>query len=425
MFALVDCNNFYCSCERVFDPKLADRPVVVLSNNDGCAIARNKEAKALGIKMGAPFFQIEKELRVAGGVARSSNFPLYADQSNRVMAILSEYSPEQEVYSIDECFLGMSGFTGLSSIGQDIRARILNWTGLPVCVGFGPSKTLSKLANHVAKKNPEWNSVCDLSALSTIEQDALIGDIEVGEVWGVGRRSSARLEDMGITTVRQLRDANPARIRQAFSVVLERTVQELRGVSCLALEDVIPAKQQIMVSRSFGNPVYDLPDLRQAVGSFIARAAEKLRHQRSCAGAVMVFIRTSPFRTQEPQYSRSVTVPIAEATDDTLQLTQAALSGLTGIYRPGYSYAKAGVMLLELCGKSRVPTDLFSDLEQRTKSTALMATLDKVNAKFGRGALTTAITLSAANNPAPFKMRQDRKSPAYTTQWDGLIRIRG
>jgi DNA polymerase V len=424
-FALVDCNNFYCSCERVFDPRLAGRPVVVLSNNDGCAVARNPEAKALGIKMGAPFFKIERELREAGGVARSSNYALYADMSNRVMTLLAEYSQQQEIYSIDESFLGLAGTRDLMRIGLDIRTKVLRWTGITVCVGIGPTKTLAKLSNHVAKKQPEWKGVCDITELSLTELDALIGNIPVGEIWGVGRKLDARLNDMGISTVRHLRDASPARIRKAFSVVLERTVLELNGISCIAMEEVAPDKQQIMVSRSFGAAVYDLPDLEQSVAAHIGRAAEKLRRQQSCAGCVSVFIHTSPFRTNDPQYSRSITIPISPATDDTLLLTNAALAGLRRIYKPGYAFAKSGTMLAELIDRNRVPRDLFSNVATSSKTASLMATLDQVNAKFGRGSMTTGAAHRVTAAYAPQAMRQERKSPAYTTQWDALIRIKG
>lgn len=420
-FALVDVNNFYVSCERVFNPALLNRPVVVLSNNDGCAISRSNEAKAMGIKMGAPYFQIEKELRKAGGVALSSNYSLYADLSNRVMSLLGKFSPDQEIYSIDECFLGMSGFKELTRIGQEIRHTILRGVGLPVCAGFGPTKTLAKLANHVAKKRPEWNGVCDLTSLTPTEQDAVVGDIEVGEVWGVGRRIAARLADMGISTVRQLREANPTHIRQSFSVVQERTVMELRGVSCLALEEVAPPKKQIMVSRSFGSPVFELDDLQQAVGAFASRAAEKLRSQASAAGAVVVFIQTSPFREQDPQYSRSLTVPLSTATDDTLRLTRAALVGLKRIYQPGYAFAKAGVMLRELVDRDKVHGDLFS-VSESPKSDALMAALDRVNSRFGKKALVTGVAAGGENGV--WKMRQGNKSPNFTTRWDELLRLR-
>lgn len=420
-YALVDVNNFYASCETVFNPKLANRPVVVLSNNDGCVVARSKEAKAMGIPMGAPYFQVREALQKANGVALSSNYALYADQSNRVMAILSRFSPAQEIYSIDESFLGMAGQHDFTRIGQDIRHTVRQWTGLPVCVGFGASKTLAKLANHVAKKNPSWDGVCDLTTLSPEEQDGLVGGIKVGEVWGVGRRIETRLGEMGITTVRQLREADLSRMRKAFSVVLERTVMELRGVPCLELEDVVPAKKQIMVSRSFGDTVCDVEDLQQAVASFTARAAEKLRSQTSCAGAIMVFIHTSPFRQQDAQYSRCLTVPMAVATDDTLVLTRAALMALKAMFRPGFNYSKAGVMLSELVDRDRVPMDLFGYDQAPEKSAALMAALDKVNGKFGRGTLTTGVAAKAGN----WRMRQGNRSPCYTTRWEDLICIRG
>ncbi|GBG14402.1 DNA polymerase V [Novimethylophilus kurashikiensis] len=420
VFALVDANNFYASCETVFNPKLRGRPVIVLSNNDGCAIARSAEAKALGIKMGDPYFKIEKEFRKAGGVALSSNFALYADMSNRVMSLLSEFSARQEVYSIDECFLGMEGHRELTSIGLAIRSRILTATGLPVCVGFAPTKTLSKLANHVAKKQPDWNGVCDLTALSASDQDALVGGLDVAEVWGVGRRLASALHDMRITTVRQLRDANPKQIRSRFSVVLERTVLELRGISCLALEEVVPPRQQIVVSRSFGAPVYDLPDLEQAVGTFAARAAEKLRGQSLAAGAVRVFIHTSPFRTQEPQYGKSVTLPFHAACDDTLRITGASLAGLKHIYQPGYAFSKAGVMLDALIARDKVPVDLF-EMVDGSKSQELMRVLDSVNSKFGKGSIATG---AACGAPGAWTMRQSNKSPAYTTQWDELPKAR-
>lgn len=421
-YALIDVNNFYASCEAVFDPKLAGRPVVVLSNNDGCIVARSAEAKKMGIPMGAPFFKIEKELRRHGGVALSSNYPLYADISNRVMSILSGFSPNQEIYSIDECFLGMSGFSDLPGIGQAIREKVLRWTGLPVCVGFGATKTMAKLANHCAKKGYAAGGVCDLTGMDEQDRDALVGGIAVGEVWGVGRRIEERLASMGITTVRELRDADPGWIRRSVSVVLERTVWELRGISCLELEEVVPPRQQIMVSRSFGDTVHALPDLEQAVASFVGRAAEKLRGQGSAAGGVMAFVQTSPFRNC-PQYSRAVTVPLATPSDNTLVLTQAALAGLHSIFLEGYDYAKAGTMLTDLCPKSLVPQDLFGAAPVATgKSESLMAAMDAINRKFGRASLATGATQLSSGT---WRMRQSRRSPSYTTRWAELIRLRG
>lgn len=417
-FALVDVNNFYASCERVFNPSLAGRVVVVLSNNDGCVIARSAEAKKLGIPMAMPYFQVEKLLRQHDGVAFSSNYELYADMSNRVMSILAQYSPEQEVYSIDECFLGMSGFTDRVERGQRIREQVMRWTGLPVCVGFGATKTLAKLANHCAKKGLAGsNGVCDLIDQSQAEQDALFGRIEVGEVWGVGRRIGRKLEGLHIHTVQQLRDADPAFIRQQFSVVLERTVQELRGISCLALEDVTPAKQQIMCSRSFGQPVVDEQDLREAVTSYASRAAEKLRQQGSVASAVHVYLQTNPFKPQEKQYSRGVTLAFETPTADTLRITRTATEALTHLFRPGYRYKKAGVMLVGIQRGAEQTPSLFDTGKE--KSDALMRVMDAINQRNGKG----TIRLAVEGSERPWQMRRERMSPRVTTKWKELLRI--
>lgn len=417
IFALVDCNNFYASCERAFNPKLAGHPIVVLSNNDGCVVARSAESKTIGIPMGIPYFKIEKDFRKAGGVALSSNYALYADMSNRVMSILAKFSPGQEVYSIDECFLSMDGQSDLSEIGRIIRARVRQWTGLPVCVGIGPTKTLAKLANHVAKKRPALNGICSLIGLSEHEQLAIIGDFEVGEVWGVGRKITARLAPMGIVTVRHLRGADVTLIRREFSVVMERTVMELRGVSCLALEDVAPPKKQIMSSRSFGQPVYDLPGLEEAVAAYVSRAAEKLRRQRHIAGGVMVLLETNPFKPDDPQYHPSITVPLVTPTADTRELIRSAYAGLRQIFRASYAYKKAGVMLMELCPEtSQRQSDLFAAPAAPEKSTKLMATMDALNARFGRG--TTRLATEGIDQD--WKMKRGRMSPCYTTRWEDL-----
>lgn len=371
--------------------------------------------------MGEPYFKIAQAFERQGGVACSSNFALYADMSNRVMTILGGFSPRQEVYSVDECFLDMAGQNGLTNIGHSIRTKVLAWTGLPVCVGFAPTKTLAKLANQIAKKRPEWKGVCELSALSPAAQDTLVGGLEVGEVWGVGPRIAAQLQQLGIHTVRQLRDADPTTIRARFSVVLERTVLELRGIPCIELEDAPAPRQQLMVSRSFGLPVTQKEDLGRALAHFTARAAEKLRAQDCVAGNLSLFIRTSPFRAKEPQYSQSLTAPLQPPTANTLSLTQVALQGLERIYREGFSYAKAGVLLMGLMPQEQAPSDLFEAGPVSPKGQALMATLDKVNARFGRSALTTAV----AQGTGLWSPRRDRTSPAYTTRWSDLIRVRG
>lgn len=417
VFALVDCNNFYASCEKLFDPKLASKPVVVLSNNDGCVVARSAEVKALGIPMGVPWFKIQKEAKQYGIVAFSSNYALYADMSNRVVEVLGQFTPNLEVYSIDESFLDLSGFhRDLVEYGQAIRQRIQQWLGLAVCVGIAPSKTLAKLANHCAKKSLAGSGgVCDFTTMTESQLTQLFARIDVGEVWGVGRKIEARLADIGITTVLQLREADPDLIRSKFSVVLERTVRELRGVSCLDLEEVVPDKQQIMCSRSFGKYVYDRDQLEEVVASYVARAAEKLRKQASLAGALMVFIRTNPFSPKEPQYHRSMTIPLPEATADTRVMVSWALKVLRRIYRPGFAYQKAGVMLSELRPKTMAQASLFVDPET-DRGQRLMATLDVINQRWGRGTLRSA----AEGMEKPWQMRRQRLSPSYTTDWDGL-----
>lgn len=427
VFALVDCNNFYASCEKLFNPRLKDRPVVVLSNNDGCVVARSAEAKALGIPMGVPWFKIQDEAKRHGIVAFSSNYALYADLSNRVVEVLSSFAPNLEVYSIDESFLELSGLPlpegGLAAYGTQIRQRISDWLGLAVCVGIAPTKTLAKLANHCAKKGLAGNDgVCNFSTLTTHELDQLFDRIEVGEVWGVGRKIDARLKAMGIRTVRQLRDTDAETIRSRFSVVLERTVNELRGIACIDLEEVVPNKQQIMVSRSFGSLVHDQAELEEAVASHIARAAEKLRSQDSLAGAVQVFIRTNVFKPEAPQYQRGVTLPLPEATSDTRILAGWARRILRSIYRPGFGYQKAGVMLLDLrpAGNRQ-----FSLLDGQggagdARSDRLMNVLDGINQRYGRGALR----LAAEGVDRPWQMRRGNLSPRYTTDWSGLAVVR-
>ena len=421
VFALVDCNNFYASCEKLFDPTLKDKPVVVLSNNDGCVVARSAEVKALGIPMGVPWFKIQDEAKRYGIIARSSNYELYADLSNRCVEVLSSFTPNIEVYSIDESFLELSGFAGrpggLAAYGAEIRQQIADWLGLAVCVGIGPTKTLAKLANHCAKKNLAGaGGVCDFTTMADAELNALFQRIEVSEVWGVGRKITGRLEEMGIRTVQQLRDADAETIRSRFSVVVERTVRELRGVSCLDLQEVIPDKQQIMSSRSFGTLIYDLEDLEEAVASYIAKAAEKLRAQDSLAGAVQVYIRTNIFKPEVPQYQRSVTVPLPQASSDTRVLTNWALRILRRIYRPGFGYHKAGVMLSEIQPRTIQQFSLFGQPTENIKSERLMATLDSVNQKFGRGALK----LAASGVQNSWQMRRERLSPRYTTEWECL-----
>lgn len=424
VFALVDCNNFYASCEKLFNPELNHTPVVVLSNNDGCVVARSAEVKALGIPMGVPWFKIQAEAKRHGIVAFSSNYALYADLSNRVVEILSSFSPHVEVYSIDESFLDFSGFDrlGYTAHGQTIRQRIADWLGLAVCVGIAPTKTLAKLANHCAKKQLAGaDGVCDFTVLGDTEFSTLFENIPVNEVWGVGRQLTVRLEAMGIQTVRQLREADARMIRQRFSVVLERTVHELRGVSCLGLEEVVPDRQQIISSRSFGTLIYDLNDLVEAVATYTARAAEKLRQQDSLAGAIQVMIRTNVFKPEAPQYQKAVSVPLPEATADTRILTCWTLRVLRRIYRAGFGYHKAGIALLDIRPRTHQQFGLFvPDDVARSRNVRLMGTLDAINGRYGRGALR----LAAEGVEKPWQMRRGNLSPRYTTEWAGIAKVR-
>ena len=420
--ALIDGNNFYVSCERVFQPELEGKPVVVLSNNDGCVVARSAEVKALGVPMGIPWFKLKDLAKQHGIIAKSSNYTLYGDMSQRMHSVIAQFSPEQEIYSIDETFLDLTGFNrDLVAYGQEIRQRVRQWTGIPVCVGIGSSKTLAKLANHCAKKAhlPSMaDGVTDLNQLSASGLRELFSRIEVGEVWGVGRKIQERLGGMGIETVQQLKDSSLSRIKKEFNVVLARTVAELNGESCLVLEEVAQPKQQIMSSRSFGQPVFLLEDLSEAVVSYTSRACEKLRHQHHVAGSIQVYVRTNPFKPDEPQYNKGVTVKLLHPTNNTFRLAEAALYGLRKIYKLGYAYKKAGIMLTDLCPEHQVPVDLFSgfDLPETQKAKTLMATLDEINAKMGRGTVRSA----GEGMQKSWSMRSDNKSNAFTTDWEQL-----
>ena len=416
--ALIDVNNFYVSCERVFNPKLKNKPVVVLSNNDGCAISRSNEAKALGVVMGVPWFKMQDLVKQHDIIGLSSNYALYADMSNRVMTMLNDFSPNQEVYSIDECFLDLTGFNrDLREYGQEMRSRILKWTGLPVCVGVGATKTLAKLANHIAKKQSQFDGVCNLNQLAEDEVNKVFSNIEVGEVWGVGRRLALKLKDLGISTVLDLKQADPEYLRGQFSVVMAKTVSELNGIVCIELEEIAPSRKQILSSRSFGHTVRDFNSLAESITLYMSRAAEKLRKQNSYAGSVHVYIRTSPFKLDEPHYSNGITIPMPSPTDDSRQLVKIALWALKRIYRPGFNYAKAGVMLSEIVPKAGVQNDLFSQPATNLKSEALMSAMDAINRKMGR----ESIKLAIEGFKRPWKMKQWNKSPNYTTDWREVL----
>ena len=435
MYALVDGNNFYVSCERIFRPSLQGIPAVVLSNNDGCAIARSNEAKALGIKMGAPWFQIKHLTDSHGLVALSANFALYGDISDRMMSLAAGLGPTQEIYSIDESFIGLDGVRGdLVERSHKIRSRILQWTGIPCGIGIGRTKTLAKLANHIAKtaeRKPgvypgHLAQVCNLEVLSADERQRVFEATEVGEVWGIGRRIGKQLTDGGIKTVQDLVRMDVATIRKGWSVVLERTVRELQGTPCIGLDDAPAPKKEIACTRSFGHAVTELSDLTQAVTEFASRASEKVRKQHSLASEVMVFIRTSPFR-KDPQYSRSIVVPLRRPTADTGAIVQATVLGLRAIYCQGFKYAKAGVMLLDLQPDSiiQVELDLGDDdsLEDIADKARLMSALDAINKRYGRGTMKMA-SAGLDGDRRVWSMRQERRTPAYTTNWADIPIVR-
>jgi DNA polymerase V len=405
--------------------------VVVLSNNDGCAIARSNEAKALGIKMGAPWFEIRHMEESEGLVALSANFGLYGDLSDRVASIVAGMGPGHEIYSIDESFVDLAGVRGdLTERGRKIRARILQWVGIPCGVGIGQTKTLAKLGNYIAKtaeRKPgsypaDLAQVCNLATLSQDELKAVFTATPVNEVWGIGRKISAQLIEGGIHTVQDLVQIDAATIRRRWSVVLERTVLELQGTSCMALEDAPSAKKEIACTRSFGHTVTDYRDVAEAVTEFASRAAEKLRKQSSLAGQLLVFIRTSPFRP-EPQYSRSVVVPLRRPTSDTGELVASALRGLRAIYRPGFKLAKAGVMLMELQDRAYEQIELDLEQDQIKDRSKLMVALDVVNQRFGKGVLHMA-SAGTAGDKRVWSMKQERRTPGYTTRLKDILIVK-
>lgn len=417
VFALADVNSMYASCEQVFRPDLKDKPVVVLSNNDGCVIAQNKLAKSmLEIYMCRPWFELEEQAKKLGVVVFSSNYELYANMSNRFMATLRNFSPRQEVYSIDESFLDMTGITrNLTLYGQEIKATVKQWTGLPICVGFGHSKTLAKLANHCAKKQPEWNGVCDFTSMSDSELDALLEKLPVSKVWGVGARLEAKLNKVGVYDVLRLKRADPKRIRDKFGVLLERTVKELNGEVWLEIDEALPEAKQVMSSRSFGTRVADYEGLEQAISFHAGNAAQRMRKQGLCANAVSIFIQNSPF-DKAAYYANSRVVGLPSPTDSTVQITKAALWLLKRIYKQGIYYQKAGVMLMELVTKSAKQNDLFGYSEGDSDSTSLMTAMDALNKKYGRG----TIHLASESTNKMWAMRRSFKSPNYIGDWKEL-----
>jgi DNA polymerase V len=413
--ALVDCNNFYASCERLFQPKLRGQAVVVLSNNDGCVIARSNEAKALGIAMGAPWHLNKARFVNDAVIVRSSNYTLYGDLSARVMTVLRTFTPELEMYSIDEAFLNLAGFEDrLDPHARQMRATVLQWTGIPVSVGVAPTKTLAKAANRMAKKQANGGGVCVL--MTEADQTRALSALALTDLWGVAGRLAARLAHIGIDTPLKLRDADLSLVRDRLGVVVERLALELRGVPCQSLVQTTPANKSIVASRSFGRPVTLRHELHQAVAAYTERAAEKLRRQGLAVSVVRVFVTTNPFKPHEPQYvaSRAVRLPVATA--DTTRLLAAATVLVDRLWRDGYRYKKAGVELLELVAADEVQGDLWTAADP-SKRQALMAAVDGLNATHGRA----TVTFAASGVRQDWKLRASQRSPHYTTAWADLL----
>jgi DNA polymerase V len=417
MIALVDCNNFYVSCERVFQPRLEGKPVGILSNNDGCIIARSEEIKQLGVAMGTPYFKIPELIKQHNIQILSSNYALYGDMSRRVMQVLARFTPTMEIYSIDESFLDLSGFSlDLTAYGLNIAKTVKQGTGIPVSIGIAPTKTLAKLANKLAKKGIAGNrQVLCWDTLS--EPDSLLKKIPVKDIWGISSGWGKRLHDLGIANALQLKQTDPKFLRKHFSLVMERIVLELNGIPCIPLEMIAPKRQQILTSRSFGERLTQKEDLRAAVSVFASRSAEKLRHQNLCTQALCVFIHTSPFDLSKPSYNNAVTITFDQPNQDTGLLIRSALKGLDKIYRSGYRYQRAGILLPDLVPNGMQQLSLFSDDTRiNPKSDKLMAMMDTINRSQGKHTVRYA-SESLSNK---WQMRQNSRTQAYTTRWECL-----
>jgi DNA polymerase V len=419
MIALCDVNNFYVSCERVFNPALENRPVIVLSNNDGCAVARSNEVKSLGIKMGAPLHQIQDLIKQHNIAVFSSNYVLYGDMSHRVDDIIGLYSDQVENYSIDESFIHFNGFEHLNLTAhcQKMVKQIQQWLGLPVCVGMAPSKTLAKIANHYAKSLKVDGNVLNLSHEYHIKQ--ALEHLPVGEIWGIGRRLSEQLNQMGIMTALQLRDADRKTLRKRFSVNMERTIMELRGVSCIEFDADPEKKKEIVCTRSFGNKSSDYQLLKEAVAYHVSRACVTLRQQASMAQSLTVGIKTNPFSKRDKQYSNSITIQLPQASDYTGHFLAAASHGLQRIFKQGFHYKKVGIMLSNLCDQGAVQQDLFNPQPVSTKNNQLMQVMDQINDRYGKGKLRSG----TEGFDKKWVMRSDKKSNEFTTQWSEIIKI--
>lgn len=413
MFGLIDCNNFYASCERVFNPSLNGKPIVVLSNNDGCVIARSNEAKALGIKMGIPAYQIKDIVKQHDVAVFSSNYVLYGDMSGRVMSMLAELAPEIEVYSIDEAFLNLEGIQDLQTLGSEIARRVTRGTGIPVSGGIAPTKTLAKVANKFAKKYPAYNRLCIIDTEEKRIKALQLTDI--GDVWGIGRRQAAKLEKQGVKTAYDFTLLPGSWVRKNMTVVGERTWKELRGISCIDMESAPPAKKQICTSRSFGKMIEDIDTMAEAIATHASTCAKKLRKQKSYAMSLMVFIHTNNFREDLPQYWKNTVLHLPVPTNDTQEIVHYALAGLKTIFIQGYQYKKAGVIITEITTSSQL--GLF-DTVDREKREKLMQAIDKINGEHNQ-----LVKLAIQGTGRDWKLKQEQLSGRYTTDINQIINI--
>lgn len=418
LFALVDCNNFYASCERVFDPKLRGVPIIILSNNDGCVIARSNETKKLGIKMGEPYFKCRSTIEKNGVRVFSSNFSLYGDMSHRVMTVLEQFSPNFEIYSIDESFLRLDGLSFVSdtakkweAYGQKIKSTVYRWTGIPVSIGIASTKTLAKAANRIVKTHPLHKGVLDFSSLPS--PDDYLAMIDIGDVWGVGQQYAKMLGARGITNALKLKNTDLKWIRKHMTITGERLVLELNGISCLALEEAPPSKKSIICSRSFGQKITKKTDLAEALASFSARACEKLRRQHSVAGKIEIFVQTSSFQGPYQADSAIASLPY---TSDTRPFVRSTQKLLDEIFVPGLAYKKAGVMLLDIRSEDMAQEDLFTPSDKTTFNPALMQAMDRINTTWGSG----TVSLAAEGLRKAWKMKQNLISKRYTTCWEEI-----
>lgn len=419
VFMIVDANNFYASCEEEFTPKLRKGPVVVLSNNDGCVVARNAMAKAIGIKMGVPKFEIADQIRKHKIAVLSSNYELYGEMSCRFMQILGEFvgPGEQEVYSVDECFLNVTAHaqnTDLTQLAHEMRNRLKKWIGLPSCVGIGHSKTQAKIANHIAKTQKQFGGVCNLLEMDPSIIESIFSEIDVGEVWGVGRQNRKRLELLGINSVMDLTLANSRLIRKNFSVVMERTALELRGISCISIDDKPEPNKQIICSRSFEGPISDLNKMKEAITFFTLKGVDKLRKQGSLCGAIAVFVKTNRFSQTQPYYSEYKVIGLSEPTDDRLKLMKAAMYGLEKVFDGNHKYKKAGIVLSCISPKIGHIYDLLNDHQQLEAREQLMGAYEQINNKYGNNKVTVGI--------AKMSIAANYKTPNIFA-WDSLLGV--